>query len=69
MKEKNKEHLTSAHLTTHNQKQKSLTNNYTRQLFAWFFHFITFMLPYFFTTKPCQNHSYKSEDRVILLEP
>ena len=33
-----------------------------------FFHFITFMLPYFFATKPCQNHSYKSEDRVILLE-
>ena len=33
-----------------------------------FFHFITFMLPYFFAKKPCQNHGYKSEDRVILLE-
>ena len=51
MKEKNKEHLTSAHLTTHNQKQKSLTNNYTRQLFAWFLSFYYLNVTLFFHYK------------------
>ena len=67
-KKKKEEHLTSAHLATHNHMSKGRLTAQDNCLLG-FFHFITFMLPYFFTTKPCQNHSYKSEDRVILFEP
>ena len=55
----NKEHLTNAHLTR-------LKVRYTTQdnCLLGFFHFITFMLPYFFATKPCQNYSYITSQRI-----